>query len=301
MATTERALRGISDHIDESMGVRRTERAPQLSPVASARDTGRRPLRKFGRLNVERIAADPTQPRTEFGVDEIEKLAGSIRRNGQLHPIRVRWNDEMQKWIIVTGERRYRATLAAGLTEIECYFDDNELGAERILEQQLVENLIRRDLRPLEEARGYQALMELNGWTGKQVAESLQVSTSRVSRALALLDLPESVQNQIEAGEIPKTTAYELSKLDNEEVQDDLAGQTANAGLTQRKLSKAVRKRKGKAASASSGVRQTYATENGIDVVIQTDRKCNYHEIEESLRQALEEVRLRIDNNVQLY
>jgi len=213
MASTRNALEEVSLNVDESMGLRRVEQTATLSPVSSAKDVGRRPLRTFGKVDVDRIVPDPHQPRTEFDEAEIERLAGSIRAHGQLHPIRVRWEEAVGKWIIITGQRRWRATKAAGLPAIDCFFVDGELTEGELREQQLVENLLRTDLKPLEEAKAYQSLMELNGWNGKQVAEALRVTTSRISRALALLDLPEHVQQQVDAGTLPKTSAYEISKL----------------------------------------------------------------------------------------
>ena len=154
MANTRTALKQMADHIDESMGVRPIETHPQFSPVAAEKDVGRTPLRKFGTIEVDRVIPDPGQPRTVFDEEEIQRLASSLRNTGQLHPIRVRWDKDLKQWIIITGERRWRATVAAGLKEIECFFHEGELTALEILEQQLVENLLRKNLSPLEEARG---------------------------------------------------------------------------------------------------------------------------------------------------
>jgi len=301
MASTRTALREIGANIDESMGVRQAELKSQFSPVASAKDLGRMPLRKFGRVELAQVAPDPSQPRTEFDKQEVARLAASIRQTGQLHPIRVRWDEKVEKWMIVSGERRYRATRAAGLTHIDCYFHDDDITDSEILEQQLVENLLRQDLRPLEEARGYASLMKLNAWKGKQVAESLHVSPSKVSRALALLELPDDIQARIESGELSRAAAYELTKLDNETTQRDLALQASDRQLTQRQTTKAVRQRKGKAAKQPRGLRQSFQAENGLKVSVTAARKGTYHEVEQALKEALEEVQLRIKNNVQLY
>lgn len=301
MAGTRQALQQIAANVDESMGVRQIDLQPQLSPVPSAKDAGRTPLRKFGRVEVNRITPDPSQPRAEFDEEEIQRLASSIRNTGQLHPIRVRWSEELNQWVIVTGERRWRATRAAGLSHIDCYFHDDEITSSEILEQQLVENLLRQDLKPMEEARGYAALMELNSWNGKQVAEALRVSPSRVSRALALLDLPEDVQQQVDSGMLPRTSAYELTKLENESAQRSLAEQAAAGVLTHRQASGAVRQRRGKKPARPQTVRQTFRAENGISVTVTANRKTTYHHIEEALQEALDEVRHRITNNVQLF
>lgn len=300
MASTRSALREIESNVDESMGVRQIDTRPQFSPVASAKDIGRVPLRKFGQVEIDRIVPDPDQPRTEFDAEELEHLARSIREKGQLHPIRIRWEESLEKWVIVTGERRWRATKEAGLEKIDCYFVEGELNRSEILEQQLVENLLRQDLKPLDEARGYSALMELNEWNGKQVAAALNVSTSKVSRALALLDLPEELRRKVETGVIPRTTAYELTKLESDTQQRDVANRAAAGTLNYKQTVGEVRQRKGKKARKPRGIHQTFLAENGIKVTVSAPRQGNYHEVEEALQHALEEVRLRIDNKVVL-
>ena len=126
------------------------------------------------RLAISQIVPDPDQPRAEFSQEALERLALSIREKGQLSPIRVRWSEELEKWTIICGERRWRAMVRAGLAEIDCYFDEGESVAfQEILEQQLIENCLREDLQPIEEAEAFASLMKLNGWTGKQVADAL--------------------------------------------------------------------------------------------------------------------------------
>ncbi len=302
MANTRNALEEVSLNVDESMGLRRNSRSVQLSPVSSAKDVGRRPLRTFGSVEVDRITPDPNQPRTEFDDADIERLAGSIRAHGQLHPIRVRWDDTIEKWIIVTGERRWRATKASGLPTIDCFFVDRELTKGELREQQLVENLLRTDLRPLEEAKAYQSLMELNGWNGKQVAEALRVTTSRVSRSLALLDLPLEVQRQVDAGTLPKTSAYEISKLDDHGQQTKLATQAASGKLSHAKTVQQIKQRRGKkAATSRTGIHQVFFSERGLKITVTASTKENYHEIELALSEALEEVQHRIRNNIKLF
>lgn len=297
MASTRNALEEVSLNVDESMGRRRSERTPQLSPVSSEKDIGRRPLRTFGSVEVDRIIPDPAQPRTEFDTDEIERLASSIRAHGQLHPIRVRWEEAASKWIIVTGERRWRATKAAGLPAIDCYFVDGDVTEAELREQQLVENLLRSDLKPLEEAKAYQALMDLNTWNGKQVAAALRVTTSRVSRSLALLDLPVDVQQQVDAGTLPKSSAYELSKLADKKAQSELAAKAASGTLPHARTVKQVNQRRGrKVSTKEKNLHQVLFAENGLRVTVSAPRKASYHEVEEALSQAIDEIRHRIKN-----
>ena len=186
----------------------------------------------FGTLEIDKIVPDPAQPRVEFSAEALDRLATSIREQGQLAPIRVRWSDELGQWVIVAGERRWRAAKLAGLPTIECHFHTDELSPSEVLEQQLIENLLREDLRPVEQARAFLRLIGLNHWTGKQVAEKLRIPASQVSRALALLRLPDDLQQRIDAGEIPARAAYELSKLEDVSEQRRLADRAATGNLT---------------------------------------------------------------------
>lgn len=302
MASTRNVLEQIKGKLDESMGVRVNDGRPQLSPVPNAKDVGRRALRTFGTLAIENVIPDPEQPRTEFDAEEIERLAESIRDKGQLHPIRVRWSELHEKWIIISGERRYRATKHAGLPTIECHFQDGELTKTDILEQQLIENLLREDLKPIEEAKAFDQLLKLNGWAGKELADALRVNPSKITRALALLKLPSDIQQQVEEGTLSSRAAYELSKLDSDEQRRAALakGDSGTGAVTIDALQKQVRQRKGKSSERPRGIKQTFVSEEGYKVTVSSPKKGNYHEIEQALQQALDEVRLRIENNVQL-
>ena len=301
MGKTRTTLEQISGNLDESLGVREIDLRPKLSPVPSAKDVGRRAIRNFGKVDVNQVIPDPDQPRVEFSEDAIERLSQSIRDKGQLSPIRVRWAADLEKWVIISGERRWRATRHAGLPTIDCYFHEGELAKTEIMEQQLIENLLREDLSPMEEAKAFRALMEVNEWNGKQVADALRVPASKVSRVLSLLDLPPDIQQKVESGEIAARTAYELSKLSNEDSQRQLADQAAAGQLTISDASNAVRKRAGKAKAAPRGTRQVIVVENGWKVTITAQQKGTYDEIERALELALEDVRTRINSGLQLF
>jgi ParB family chromosome partitioning protein len=301
MSSTRKTLDAMSANLEESMGLRLVDLQPRLTPVPSSKDAGRRPLRQFGKVEVARVIPDPKQPRVEFSEDALDRLAQSIREKGQLSPIRVRWEAEHEKWIIISGERRWRAAQRAGLPEIECYFHENDLTSSEIMEQQLIENCLREDLQPVEEARAFAALMQLNGWTAKALAESIRVSSSRISRALALLKLPDDIQEQVNAGAVSSRSAYELSRLNNTEARNDLAAKAVAGTLTADETARAVRQRKGKPKPAPRGTRQTFVTQDGWKILVTAAKKGNYHEIEQALLEALEEVRHRIQCGHQLF
>lgn len=301
MVSTRQSLDAFATNMQESMGVRQAELRPVLAPAPGKKDAGRRPLRNVGKLAISQIVPDPAQPRTEFSEEALERLASSIRDKGQLSPIRVRWSDELEKWIIISGERRWRAARRAGLVEVECYFHEAELNSSEVLEQQLIENCLREDLQPIEEAQAFAALMKLNGWTGKEVAEALRVHPSRVSRALALLKLPEAIQEQVNIGEISARSAYEISKLPNADMQAVLAEKAAAGELSHNQAANAVRQRQGKQKPTPRTTKQTFFAENGWKVIVTAPKKGTYFEIEEALSAALAEVRHRINSGCQLF
>lgn len=300
MASTRRILEGISGNLGESMGVREHDLRPRLSPVPSGKDAGRRPLRNVGQLDINHVIPDPDQPRVEFSEEALERLAQSIRDKGQLSPIRVRWNDQLAKWVIISGERRYRATKRAGLPTIDCFFQDGEPSRSEVLEQQLIENLLREDLQPIEEAKAFSELLDMNGWNQKVLADALRIPQSKVTRALALLKLPDDVQDQVASGEVSPRAAYQISRIPDEDMRRRLADQAAAKAITHEDAARVVRKAKGKSKPKDRGVKQTFLSENGFKVIVTANRKGTYHEIEQALIEALEDVRTRIRNRREL-
>lgn len=300
MATMQNKLASVDHLLKESLGVRTIETRPRLSPVPDTRDLGRRPLRGFGRVAIDQVIPDPKQPRSEFDDDAISSLAANLKAKGQLHPIHVRWSDEAERWVIVSGERRWRAARHAGLATVDCFFHEQPLSNSQILELQLIENLMREDLRPVEEAKAFQSLMDLNNWNGKQIAEALQIPASKVSRSLALLDLPAEYQQQVDMGQIAARTAYELSRLVNDADREELAAQSAEGKLTPAEAAVAVRKKQTRRAAKTQTVRQTFFADNACQIIITAPRESTYYHLEAALVQALEEVRLRIENGIRL-
>jgi ParB family chromosome partitioning protein len=130
-------------------------------------------------MEIDRIVPDLDQPRKEFDPDAIDRLAASLLKHGQLMPIRVRWNGKVGKWVVISGERRYRAAHQAGLKTICCLFNDGEPTPSEIFQEQLIENCLREDLKPIEQARAYRQLMEMHGWTAKQLSESCTSARAR--------------------------------------------------------------------------------------------------------------------------
>jgi ParB family chromosome partitioning protein len=168
------------------------------------------------RLPLAAIRPNPHQPRRRFAQEALEELAASIREKGLLQPLLVRPKGE--GFELVAGERRFRAAQMAGLSEVPAVVRD--LTDQEALELALVENLQREDLSPVEEARGYQALLAM-GLTQEEVAKRVGKARSTVANALRLLQLPEEVLEALERGEITAGHARALLML---EPQDRLWG-----------------------------------------------------------------------------
>ena len=232
----------------ESMGVGRD--VVHSAPV-SGMDVNPRPI--SGRLQgvarskdaaeiaVDRIAPDPAQPREDFDQEALERLADSLRTRGQLQPIRVRWDEGSGMYVIIAGERRWRAARMASLASMSCVIADAPATEGELLAIQLVENALREDLRPLEQAKAYRTLIERNGWSARQVARELAIDHTNVIRALALLDLPETVQARVEQGTLPPATAYEVSKIADPTEQAELAARVVDENLSRAQVVEAVR------------------------------------------------------------
>lgn len=301
MSSTRDKLNQLSANLNESIGVRQGGEQVSLAPVPNNQDAGRRMLREFGRIPIDQVIPDPAQPRTEFDDEAIKQLAESIANKEQLQPIRVRRAADNDKWIIISGERRWRAAKRAGLNEIKCYFHESEMSDSEILEEQLVENIHRQSLRPVEQARAFQMLMEMNQWNGKQLADSIQVNPTLVSRSLALLKLPQEIQKLVETREISSRVGYEISKLGSVDAQLKMARDSIDGKLTVQNAARQVRKRSGKKQPLPKGTKLTLFADGEWKIQVSSRRKGTYHEVEQALAQALEEVRLRIRNNVGIY
>jgi ParB family chromosome partitioning protein len=269
--------------IAATIGAPASTAAPEAKAAGPLPTDGMVRNRSAALLDINRIVCDP-QPREHFDEADLHKLSESIRSRGVLQSLRVRWCPERGAWVVVCGERRLRAAKMAGLTAVPCILIEGEVSdADRLIDQ-LAENLLRSSLLPIEEAKSYRQLMELNGWTAAQLAESLHVSPSGVSRALALLKLPEDVQEQVEAGAIKPSAAYELSKLESQEQQREVAAEVAGGTLDAKGTAKKVRQKKGKAARPAAPRRETYRDPGGVSIEVLRKKKHTDADVAQALR-----------------
>ena len=183
------------DHLERMLGNRLE------ADAATARQTvGVKQLHGARVIDTARITADPTQPRRTFDDDEMQELVASIREVGQREPIRVRWDGPQDRWVVVTGERRWRAAQMIGLPTMIALVEGDDLPSDRLLHLQVVENEVRANLTAVDAGRAYQTLMAMWACSQKELAARLGISESKVSRALQSLDLPEVVRDEIARG-----------------------------------------------------------------------------------------------------
>jgi ParB family chromosome partitioning protein len=155
-------------------------------------------------IDLNRIKPDPKQVRKiEENSEDIAELSRSISKHGVLQPITVRYDEKKDCFVIITGERRYWATLKAGEESIPCIIKEH-IGREEISFQQMVENLQRENLNPVEEAEGIKRLGEEFKITSKEISEQLGKSESYISRTIRLNDLPLEIKKEIATSQFLK-------------------------------------------------------------------------------------------------
>ncbi len=193
-------------------------------------------------LRVSAIEPNKDQPRDRFDQAALSELADSIREHGVLQPIVVRAM-EGGTYQIIAGERRWRASRMAGLSEIPAMVVEAEDG--KVMELALIENLQREDLTIIEEALGYRTLMETYGLTQEQVAKRMGKSRPVIANALRILNLSPGSLKRLEAGELTPGHARVLAGLESPELMDQLAEEVVRSALTVRQLEKLAAQRKG--------------------------------------------------------
>lgn len=198
------------------------------------------PEGEFRLIPVDQISPNPQQPRSRFDDASLEELASSISQLGVLQPVVVSSSDD--GYVLIAGERRWRASRKAGLKEIPAVVR-NVVGDSSLVEA-VVENLQRQDLTPLEEANAYRQLLEEYGMTQDEVAEKVGKSRPSVANTLRLLQLPGPVQTMVDAGSLSAGHARALAGLEDDRYATYLAEKAVAEGWSVRQIEDAVRLRK---------------------------------------------------------
>ena len=196
-----------------------------------------KPMAEMTEINISDIQPNPTQPRADFDEEALEELADSIRQLGLIQPITVKRAGD--KYIIISGERRWRASQKAGLTVVPAYIrevDDTTLHA-----MALVENIQREDLNAIEISLGMQRLVDECGLTQEALAERLGKKRSTVANYLRLLNLPEEVQFAIKGGVISMGHAKALAAVESKAKQLSILKRCVKNNLSVRQVEELVR------------------------------------------------------------
>jgi ParB family transcriptional regulator, chromosome partitioning protein len=205
-----------------------TEPGPELASVEGAR---------FAELPVDAITPNPVQPRTVFDEEALDELTQSITQVGLLQPVVVRALGG-DRYELIMGERRWRASQRAGLTTIPAIVRDTPDDA--MLRDALLENLHRSQLNPLEEAAAYAQLLADFGATHEELALRIGRSRSQISNTIRLLNLPASVQSRVAAGVLSAGHAKAILGLPTPEAMDAMAHRVVAEGLSVRSTEEAV-------------------------------------------------------------
>jgi ParB family chromosome partitioning protein len=189
-------------------------------------------------VDITLIDRNPNQPRKTFNEDSLKEMAGSIATYGVLQPLLLVKTDG-GRYLIIAGERRFRASLMAGLKSVPAIVRD--LSPLQIQEISLIENLHREDLNAIEAAEGMRELMENHGFTQEEVATRIGKSRPYVTNTIRLLQLPDEVTELVREGKLSPGHARTLISIDDKEYLVSLAKQACENKLTVRDLENRVR------------------------------------------------------------
>ena len=230
-------------------------------------------MEEFKIIQLSEIQKNPYQPRKEFSEEKIQELAQSIKENGLIQPIIVRQSPVIG-YEILAGERRYRASIAAGLTEVPVII--KKLSDQDMMVHSIIENLQREDLNPIEEAKAYQSLIE-KGYTHADIAAKMGKSRPYITNLVRLLTLPDFILNEVEAGKLSQAHARLLIQLSTDE-QKKLLYRIQTEDLSVRQVEHLLKEEKNKKKSKEKDHFIKEEEENlkkllGLDVQISLQKK----------------------------
>ena len=240
-------------------------------------------------ISVSSIDPNPNQPRNHFDEDSLAELSASIKAIGLLQPVLVRPSSTPDRFELIAGERRWRASKRAGLSTIPAIVRVTDDVSS--VEQALVENLHRQDLTPLEEAAAYQQLLEDFSMTHEQVAAKVGKSRSAITNSLRLLTLPPTIQQYLAEGRLSAGHAKALLGTPDRALQESLARVAVDQSLTVRGLEEAVRNAVNPGASSTTVIPKPGATgakpKTGTPGRVNLVKEPGLHELEELLSEHL--------------
>ena len=261
---------------------------PTGSTVVTPRDGGGSGT-GLQEVSVSSIDPNPNQPRSHFDEDSLAELSASIKAIGLLQPVLVRPSSTPDRFELIAGERRWRASKRAGLSTIPAIVRVTDDVSS--VEQALVENLHRQDLTPLEEAAAYQQLLEDFSMTHEQVASKVGKSRSAITNSLRLLTLPPTIQQYLAEGRLSAGHAKALLGTPDRVLQESLARVAVEQSLTVRGLEEAVRTALNPGAGSTTVIPKPGTTgvkpKTGIPGRVNLVKEPGLHELEELLSEHL--------------
>lgn len=254
------AKKGLGKGLDALLG-------NKLSEVKTEENVSRETLT----LNINLIDPNPDQPRKNFDEDALQELASSIKEHGLIQPIVVQKQGD--RYIIVAGERRWRASRKAGLKEVPVYIRD--FTPQELFEAALIENIQRQDLNPIEEAEAYSVLIQEYNLKQDEVADRVAKSRVAITNSLRLLNLDQKVRQLVVDGMISGGHARALLAIKDPEQQYTIAMKVFDERLNVRDTEKLIKK-------LQSAVKDNpkKSVESAIDDIL-------YHDLEEKLKTAI--------------
>ena len=220
-------------------------------------------------VNINKIEPNPDQPRDYFDEDSLDELADSIKKNGMIQPITV--VDRGDHFMIVAGERRWRAAKQLNLKEVPVIIGDyNE---QQIMEISLIENIQREDLNPIEEAKAYKKLLDELDLKQDELAEKVSKNRVTITNSLRLLKLDEKVQNMVIGGQISAGHARALLAIEEKDEQIKLSEKIFDEKMTVRDIEKYIKDLN------KNKVKKKKENKSNLDLI--------YNDLEEKLKTAL--------------
>jgi ParB family chromosome partitioning protein len=235
-------------------------------------------------IPIDKLAPNPHQPRVEIG--DLSELVASIREVGVLEPILVR-PSEVGRFMIISGERRYRASLELGLVELPCI--EMDVDDRAVAEISLIENLQRKDLNCFEEADGYKALADKFGYKHEEIAKKIGKSRTSITESLALAAIPADIRDLCRRADITsKSTLLQVVRQPTEDDMRDFVGRIQAGGMT-RDDARVARKEKMGIATKQKSYTYKYAGKSkGFSLTIAFKKaKVEMDGIRDALEEAL--------------
>ena len=281
-----------SSNEERISGIELAESVPELN---SLRSPARREPSIYA-IEIAKIAPNRLQPRKEFPKDSLEELTESIREHGIVQAVTVRKVGQ-DRYELISGERRIRASIEAGLTEIPAFVIEVETD-RKMLELAIVENVQRLQLNPIDEAEAYQRLIEDCGLTQDEVAERISKDRTTVANFIRMLRLPEPIKDSLRAGELGLGHAKAILSVLEHERQISLWKEAVKNHYSVRKLEELARKASGKLGNSprkESDPPTDKASHSGASELSTLETSSDVRAIESSFQQILgTQVKVRV-------